>query len=56
MACEVDGFEFGVGYLEAGLVAVWIELATNLEPRVGCGSADQFDDDLMAEPEVAPVV
>ena len=48
MAAEVDGLEFGVGDLDAGGIAVWIELAANLEAGIGCGGGDQFDDDLMA--------
>jgi hypothetical protein len=39
MAGEVDDFEFSVGDLDAGGIAVWIELATNLEAGVGCVGA-----------------
>jgi hypothetical protein len=56
MAAEVDGLEFGVGDLDAGGIAVWIELAANLEAGIGCGGGDQFDDDLMADQRLAAPV
>jgi hypothetical protein len=49
MAAGVDGFEFGVGHLDAGRVRVWVKLATNLQAGLGGGCGDQFDDDLMAD-------
>jgi len=56
MAEEVDGFEFGVRHLDAGRVAVWIELAANLETCVGCGGGDQLDDGLVADQRLAAPV
>jgi hypothetical protein len=56
MAGETDGFEFGVGDLDAGRVGVWIELAANLEAGLSCGGGDQFDDDLMADQRLAAPV
>ena len=56
VAAEVDDVEFGVGHLDAGRIAVWIELAANLEAGIGCGGGDQFDDDLMADQRLAAPV
>jgi hypothetical protein len=56
MAAEVDGLEFGVRHLDAGRVAVWIELAANLETCVGCGGGDQLDDGLVADQRLAAPV
>jgi len=37
MAGEVDGFEFGVGDLDAGRVSVRVKLATNLQAGLSGG-------------------
>src|SRR3981189_3542111 len=46
---EVDGFDVGVGHLDAGRLGVLIEFAANLETGLGRRSCDQLDDDLTAD-------
>ena len=43
MACEVHGFNLGIGYLDADRMCVLIELAANLGASVGCGGGDELD-------------
>jgi len=56
VAGEFDGFEFGVGDLDAGRIGVWIELATNLQACLSGGCGDQFDDDLVTDQRLAAPV
>ena len=54
---DVDGGELGVGDLDAGRVAVGIELAAHLEAGLCGGCGDQLNDDLVADERLsAPVL
>jgi hypothetical protein len=44
IACDVEGFHYGVAHLDAFLIAAGVECALDRETGFGRGRADQFDD------------
>ena len=44
IAGEVEGVHFGIGDLDAFFIGSLIEHALDLEARLGCRGADEFDD------------
>jgi len=45
LGSEIDGFEVGVGHLDAGGMDIFMEFAANLRAGVCCCGGDQLHDD-----------
>jgi len=56
VALDVDGRHFVIADLNAFLIEVAIEVASDRQAFFGRGSADQLDDDLMADQRLAAPV
>jgi hypothetical protein len=53
---EVDGFDLGVGHLDAGRIGIFGEFAAHLQASLRRRGGDQLHDDLVADKRLAAPV